>query len=156
MQANAPAKEGLSLELRRTFPHSMDKVFRALTEPGQIMKWFGPPGCELLSVEADARVGGQYRITMQKPGSGPYCVAGAYSGIETNRTVRFTWQWVGLPGYEGETVVTIQLSEAAGGTELVLRQEGFGNEKQREGHEKGWTGGLANLAQVLDGKEEQQ
>jgi uncharacterized protein YndB with AHSA1/START domain len=120
------------------------------------MQWFGPPGCELLSVEADARVGGQYRITMQKPGSGPYCVTGAYTQVEPNRTVRFTWQWVGLPGYKGETIVTIHLCEAPGGTELVLRQEGFSNEKQREGHEHGWTGGLGNLAQVLERKEARQ
>jgi len=151
MQANAPAKEGLSLELRRMYPHSMEKVFRALTEPAQIMQWFGPQGCEMVSAEVDPKAGGAYCMTMRRlPDGPPHSAFGKYEEIQPHRLLRFSWQWEGLPGYEGVTRVTITLAEVNGMTELVLRHEGFAEERHREGHQWGWEGGLTNLGTVLD------
>lgn len=156
MQVNTPSKEGLSLELRRTYAHPADRVFKALIDPESIMRWFAPPGCEMLSVEADARPGGRYTIRMRKPGIEAYCVTGVYEEVRPNFLLKFTWQWVDLPCYEGETLVTIRLSESSCGTELELVQEGFRGEMQRDGHHQGWTGGLASLGQTLDQMKEEK
>ena len=54
-----------SLTLKRRLKAQPEKVFRAWTEPENMMAWWGPDRAETLSAEADARVGGRFRVVFR-------------------------------------------------------------------------------------------
>jgi uncharacterized protein YndB with AHSA1/START domain len=61
----------------------------------------------------------------------------------------FTWGWE-TDGPRGpETVVTIELFEAPGGTRLELTQELFESEDSRDRHQQGWSSCLDCLERAL-------
>ena len=45
---------------------SPERVFRALSDPGELQRWFRNPECPPKSWKMDARVGGQYSYTTPK------------------------------------------------------------------------------------------
>jgi uncharacterized protein YndB with AHSA1/START domain len=47
-----------TLSLERTFPAPRAVVYRALTDPEELAKWWGPRGFTVPSVEFDPQVGG--------------------------------------------------------------------------------------------------
>jgi len=51
-----------ALQIRRTFPASRERVFRAWTTPEEIKRWKAPGDRTSPVVEVDLRVGGKYRI----------------------------------------------------------------------------------------------
>lgn len=147
------AGQNLKLEIRRVIRASRQRVFEAWTRPAEIRKWFGPAGSEVLEAEADVRQGGRWSITTRhlSPDGGEEHRCGAfgeYITIVPNRLLRFTWTPNSSPNEE--TLVTIELQDVAGGTELTLRHERFANELSRAGHEQGWTGTLVKLAAFLE------
>lgn len=144
----AKAGQNLKLEIRRVIRASRQRVFEAWTRPEEIRKWFGPAGTQVLEAEADVRQGGRWSISTVRPspdgGEEHHCGAfGEYVTIVPNRLLRFTW--TPTSSLDEETLVTIELQDVAGGTELTLRHEGFASENSRAGHEEGWTGTLVKL-----------
>jgi uncharacterized protein YndB with AHSA1/START domain len=57
-----------------------------------------------------------------------------------------TWVWE-LPkeNARAETLVTVELVDKDGATELVLTHEHFPSSTMRDNHEHGWTGVLESL-----------
>jgi uncharacterized protein YndB with AHSA1/START domain len=160
MQMKDDASEGLKLELVRVIKASKRRVFDAWTRPETIRLWFGPKGKTAADVTADAHVGGDYRISM-KPGdcevppvegidmTRSSAVTGRYTRVDPYDVLAFTWQgdW---PGAE-ESLVTIELRDVEGGTEMTLRHERFLTEQAVKSHTYGWTGSLVKLAELLEG-----
>jgi uncharacterized protein YndB with AHSA1/START domain len=67
-----------SLVVRRTFAARHDKVFRAWTDPEQIVKWMSPrEGVVTEFAEFDLKVGGSYRIRYRTP-TGFVVVGGSF------------------------------------------------------------------------------
>lgn len=130
------------LHLSRTLPHPADRVWRALTDPVALAAWLWPARFAT-TAEVDLRVGGRYRIA--GPGVG-FAVAGEYVAVEPPRRLVFTWQW---DGEEDETLVTVELTAAGAGTELVLVHERFADDAQRDEHAKGWSDCLGRLPDWL-------
>ncbi len=54
-----------SLTVKRRFKAPPAKVFAAWTDPEKIKRWMGPGEIKAVRAEADARVGGRYRVLMQ-------------------------------------------------------------------------------------------
>jgi uncharacterized protein YndB with AHSA1/START domain len=75
-------------------------------------------------------------------------VSGTYREIVPDSRIVFTWSFE--THFEvKDSVVTIDLLEAPGGTELVLTHELLPSAKERDSHEAGWTGILEKLAESL-------
>jgi len=53
--------------LTRVYDAPREMVFRAWTEPGRIVQWFGPRGFVCTTHEIDIRVGGRWRFDMVAP-----------------------------------------------------------------------------------------
>ncbi len=53
--------------IARVVDADRETVFRAWTDPSQIVQWFGPHGFRIESLEADIRVGGMWRFDMIAP-----------------------------------------------------------------------------------------
>ncbi len=135
----------LSLRLTRLIRADREAVFRAWTEPAAMREWFCPEGGTVESAESDLRVGGRYRIAMRMP-HGLSVATGVYRQIEPPSRLVFTWRWEEGEGpKEGETVVTVELTEQGEATRLELIHEGFATSDAREGHEQGWTSALSRL-----------
>ncbi|MBI4588981.1 MAG: SRPBCC domain-containing protein [Candidatus Rokubacteria bacterium] len=143
------ARPQTTLQLRRTFAAPRGKVFRAWTDPEELKKWWGPPGYGTPSAEVDLRVGGKYRLGMRKlPDGEVFYLSGTYREVRRPERLVYTWQWEAEPEL-GDTLVTVEFHDRAGSTEIVLTHELFPTEKARQEHERGWSGGLDNLAKIL-------
>ncbi|MBX7166595.1 MAG: SRPBCC domain-containing protein [Pirellulales bacterium] len=138
------------LVLHRTLRAPRERVFRAWTDPQQLSQWFAPaPDMDHPIMEVDFRVGGRYRIGMQRPGAPLYIVAGEYREISPPRRLVFTWQWQNEGSLRDETLVTVELLDHDGGTRLVLTHELLPTEIDRTKHGEGWTGCLDRLERFL-------
>jgi uncharacterized protein YndB with AHSA1/START domain len=142
----APAAS-LSLTIRRTYPRPRAEIFRAWTDPQELMKWWAPPGHDSPSADIDLRVGGRYRLAIRKlPGGTPFYVSGVYREIVIPERLVFTWNWEGGPPSGSGTLVTVEFHNTADGTELVLSHERFDTEASRDAHAQGWQGVLDKLS----------
>jgi len=137
------------IRMTRTFDAPRERVFRAWTEPEQLAKWWGPKGFTVPDHTIDVRPGGAWRTTMRSPEGNDHVVAGVYREITPPERLVFTWGWETEGPRGHETVVTIELHERDGGTELQLTQELFENETSRDMHHQGWSGCMDSLDDAL-------
>ena len=136
------------LPIVRSFKAAPEKVWQAFTQPEALKQWFAPGDAFTIPLaEADVRIGGRYRIVMRSPEGEEHDVSGVYREIEPNRRLVYTWAWKSTP--ERESLVTITMRPAGGGTELTLKHEQFFDAEARDRHEQGWTGCLGRLERVL-------
>ena len=145
--ATTAAPQTTSLQVRRTFAAPREKVFRAWTDPKALKEWFGPPKYTTTVAEVDLRVGGEFRFTLQKPGSDPVIAFGIFREIRPSERLVCTWNWDNND--IGDTILTLEFFDAGGETELVLTHERFTTIEQRDGHNQGWMGCFDQLGQYL-------
>ncbi len=74
-------------------------------------------------------------------------LSGVYREIEPPRRLVYSYVWETLPG--PGTLVAIELTPCAGGTELHLVHSGFGDRELAAGHEHGWADCFQQLAVLL-------
>lgn len=141
--AAAVGDETLRLELRRHIPAPRDHVYRLWTTPAYLER-FICPGNTGAKVSADPRVGGRFHIDMFGAKGEVWPHEGEYLEVDPPHRLRFTWVSQASPASVG-SVVTVQLDEADGGTLVTLVQERFADEKQRAGHDQGWSAILEQL-----------
>ncbi len=141
--------ESLTLRLTRRLAASRERVFRAWTDPDALAAWYGPEGVQTRKVQVDLRPGGSYSLEMHEADGEVYPLSGVYREILPPQRLVMTWTW-GHGVLDGlETLLTIELHEADGGTELVLLHERLPTQTARDKHEEGWTSALAVLEQYL-------
>jgi uncharacterized protein YndB with AHSA1/START domain len=137
-----------TLEVRQVVKASPARVYRAWTEPELLAQWFAPsPEFSTVVHEADARVGGSYRIEMKPPQGPVHTAVGQYQELDPPRRLVFTWRWEEQP--PRHTVVTVDLKPHAEGTEVTLTHTLFTSAEDRDHHQKGWEGCLQHLAGVM-------
>jgi len=131
-----------ALVLTRTLPAPAERVWRAFTEPARLAAWFWPQRAGTVTA-IDLRVGGRYSIDAT---AGGYAVTGEYQVVDPPRRLVFTWQWAGDPD---TTLVTLEFTAVAAGTELTVRHERFSTPEDRDSHEQGWHDCLDRLPAEL-------
>ena len=137
-----------SLTLKRHYAAPIEKVYRAWTDPEALKRWFGPSDDgRILVAETNLKVGGRYRIVMEMADGEQHRVGGIYREVVPNEKLTFTWAWESTP--ERESLVTIKLKKAGGGTDMTLTHEQFFDEAARDRHEHGWTGTLERLGRYV-------
>jgi len=149
----------VTLQVRRTFAASREKVFAAWTEREQLEKWM----CRDVSAhtvihhQQDIRTGGLYRMEIRDPAKGEtYWGQGAYREVTPPEKLVFTWAWSkdrpdGPTMHPGshETLVTVEFFARGDSTEVVLTHTGLGTAALRDDHKAGWNGCFDVLAKVL-------
>ena len=135
------------LQIKRTFEAPRDKVFDAFTQPDHLLKWWrANPKMTTSRAEVDLRVGGKYRFGMKNPDNNQeYVSYGEYREIDRPHKLVFTWAFDEEGEFGEETLVTLELIEQDGGTELTLTHTRFPSETSRNEHRKGWEGCLDML-----------
>lgn len=149
-ESSSGTQSPLSLELRRTYAATPERVYRAWTTAAELSRWWQPmaggPPAEVL--ELDVRPGGNLKVILSGP-NGPRTVSGTYIEVSPSRRLLFTWLWDGHPESK-RTTVTVEFSAAVGGgCDLVFRHEGFPGQNMVDQHKKGWSAILDSLPAFL-------
>jgi uncharacterized protein YndB with AHSA1/START domain len=129
-----------TLIIERRFAAPRALVFAAWTEPRHMRRWCAPHGYELPEADGELLEGGGWRATMRAPDGSELRLGGTYREIVPPERLVFTHAWLEADGRPGpETVVTVELEEADGGTLMRFTQTGFATRADRDGHRGGWS-----------------
>jgi uncharacterized protein YndB with AHSA1/START domain len=142
--------DGLVLRLTCVLDAPRTRIFAALTEPGDLAKWWGPHGFTTPEIDLDLRVGGGYRLTMQPPEGEPFHLSGEYVEIDPPSRLVYTFRWDEPDPDDRPTVVTLSLDDVAGNTEVSLWQGEFVTDARLALHHSGWTDSLEKLRELIE------
>jgi uncharacterized protein YndB with AHSA1/START domain len=137
--------------IRKRVATPRERVFRAWTEAEHLRHWFfpGSAAAPVPQVEVDLRVGGRYCITKYAPdGTIEARVGGIYHAVQPPVKLVFSWLWEAPD--PSETLVTVELYEVDGITEIVVTHERWPALTGQEGPTIGWHCCLARLAQLVE------
>jgi uncharacterized protein YndB with AHSA1/START domain len=141
-----------SLEIKRFINAPRARVYAAWTDPAQLKQWWGPKQMRTKSLEFDPRVGGKYRWTLVNEEEEEMTVSGEYLELTPGRRIAFTWKWDDDEAWKNQTsIVTVELSDRDGGTELALAHEKLPSEASRDRHDEGWNVVLDRLENFFKG-----
>jgi uncharacterized protein YndB with AHSA1/START domain len=128
-----------------------ERVFRMLTEPAELVKWWGPHGIMLLTADVDLRIGGGYRFVM-KPSEGPaFHLSGQFLSVDPPDGLSYTFEYEEPTPDDRETVVSLALEDRGQDTVLSLTQGVFATEERLALHRVGWSDSLERLKAVIEG-----
>jgi uncharacterized protein YndB with AHSA1/START domain len=148
--------ETADIEFVRDYPVALTRLWRAVTEPVQLIQWFGPEGVYLEDCAMDlARTGPWFCVMIGKESGNSMKVSGHVTHVrppEDGRgSVGFTWAWHDPDGARGpESHVTFTVEETATGTRLTLHHRELPGLDAAQEHTRGWTSTLRKLDTFLD------
>jgi uncharacterized protein YndB with AHSA1/START domain len=143
-------EQNLKLEIKRVINAPRDRVYAAWTDPAQMKQWFGPENVQTRDLIADARVGGKFRWDLTNSEGEEMTVHGEYRELQPGKKIVFSWQWLDDEDWENQiSIVTVELFDREGGTELRLTHEQLPNEQSRDGHTRGWNSALDKLEEFV-------
>lgn len=148
----------LDLVLTRVVPVSPERVWRAWTEPEQLMQWFCPRPWKTVECDIDLRPGGIFRTVMQSPEGDRFPGTGCY--LEVIPYKKLVWTSAMLPGFrpappaEGEFrftgVVLLEPHETGTRyTAMAIHEDIGGAQKHAAmGFADGWGAALDQLVEM--------
>ncbi|HTB64051.1 MAG TPA: SRPBCC domain-containing protein [Opitutales bacterium] len=143
----------VSLQVRRHIKASRTRVFDAWTKPELMSQWLNACGGQVLSIQNTLRVGGEYSFRTSKPEMGEMAVKGIYKEITPPERLVFTWSYDSAKiSMKEETLVTVELTEKDGGTEVCLTHERFPDAESCDQHQQGWGRILDQMGKLFGGK----
>lgn len=132
------APRPFDLTVERTMRATPDLLYRAWS--GVFERWFAAPGTVRMTPAVDCPFYFEVRHEGQR-----YPHDGRFLRLEPDRLVELTWL-TGTGGTKGaETVVIVELTPTAGGTQFRLSHAGFRDASSRDGHRQAWPAILAHL-----------
>ncbi len=141
----ATAVQNFSLTMSRNFKAPKQAVYDAWTKEEALTSWFAPTS-EMSTVvhEMELKIGGKYRISMIEPGGTTHVIHGEYVALNPYDQIVFTWEWES-DEEQVNSLVTIDLSENNGTTNMMLLHEKLASQESVDLHTEGWTGCVAQL-----------
>jgi len=112
------AEKDRELILQREVPYARELVWRAMTDPEHVNKWWGPDGFRNEEVTLDFRVGGEWRYVMVGPDGTRYPNLSLFTEIVAPSRLAYDHG-------DGQRVwfeTTVTLEATATGTLITLRQ----------------------------------
>jgi uncharacterized protein YndB with AHSA1/START domain len=120
------------------------EVFQALTDPQELLRWWGPPG-PLTGARVNLRPGGEYRLEFRGQEGESAWAKGQYQAVEPGSRIATTWFSSRHP--ELRNSVEIRLEPAAAGTRVTVVHAGLaGRPEVVDEIEKAWQDALNRLA----------
>jgi uncharacterized protein YndB with AHSA1/START domain len=136
----------VTVRVSRRFDAPPERLFDAWLDPQNSGRWlFATPAGQMVRVEIDARVGGQFVFTDRRDGE-DIEHTGEYLEIDRPRRLAFNFR---VPKFSNEpSLIRIDIAPAGTGSELTLVHEGVFPEYAAR-TEEGWQGILEGLAKAL-------
>ena len=115
-----------------------EKVYRALTNPEEVVKWWGSDEVyRTTGWTSKLSPGGSWRAEGRSADGSTFSVEGTYLELDPPHKIVCTWK----PDWEGEhvTTITYRIELIEGGSRVVVRHEGFGARADScRSHAQGW------------------
>ncbi|HEX6575246.1 MAG TPA: SRPBCC domain-containing protein [Gemmatimonadaceae bacterium] len=147
IRATADTEKGI-VRVVAEIKASPERVFRALTSPDEVPKWWGERGVyKTAKWESDLRPGGKWKSTIAAPEGGemydprtpePQTVGGEYIVVDPPHLLEFTWS----PSWDGFAVsrVRYEIEQTETGSRLTVIHTGFeGWTEMAASHGEGWV-----------------
>lgn len=144
--------------ITRILNASRERVFAAWTDPALMNQWFAPSADFDVTAQTDLRAGGSYEIGMYQRKLGTtHTAIGKYLEIVPPEKIVMSWDWKEANPLDPATgsIVTVELRDLGGKTELTLTHAMIQEESSRLGHTQGWTSATNRLARLFDANAEQ-
>jgi uncharacterized protein YndB with AHSA1/START domain len=134
-------------------------VYRALVDAGAIAEWRVPDGMSARVHEFDAREGGAFRVSLSydtPAGTGKSAAhTDTYHGhfvrlVPDEQVVEVFEFETADPGLRGEMTMTTTLTDAGGGTDVLVVHEGIPDQVPAADNETGTRMALASLARLVE------
>jgi uncharacterized protein YndB with AHSA1/START domain len=140
-------KSERELVITRTFNAPARIVFEAWTKPELLKRWWVPKSfpVSLVSLEADVRVGGRYRLVFSHESS-----TMEFFGRYLEVTPHSRLVWTNEEGGDGGAVTTVTFEEKGGKTLLVLHELYPSNEALDAAMASGEKSGTGETFEQLD------
>lgn len=154
-----------TLVITRVFDAPREAVWKALTDPEQMKRWWGPEGFTVPFSEIDLRVGGKYLSCMRSPDGKDYWNTGTYQEIvpmerlimsdsfsdEKGNVVPATYYGMN-PEFPLTMTINVTLEEEDGKTKMTLRHESMPEGDDLKGATQSWNQSLDKLDAILERK----
>ena len=134
-----------SVVVERRMPHSLDKVWRALTQSPLLEDW-------LMANDFEPRVGHRFTFHMAPMQGWNGVTDCEVLSVEPQRELSYTWNASGAEAATGiKTIVKWTLEPVDGGVLVRMEQSGFREQDQRNfmGAKYGWERNLGELERVV-------
>lgn len=134
-------------------------VYRALLDARSVARWMAPAGMRSHVHGFDAREGGTFRISLtydEPTGTGKTTAhTDTYHGrfvklVPDEQVVEMVEFETTDPALQGEMTITISLTDAAGGTDVLAVHDGLPSGVPPADNELGWKESLAKLAALVE------
>jgi len=122
------------------FAAPVERVFRGLTDPKMLVKWF------LSKAKVEAKKNGNYTFDWM----GGYHMTGKVKRYEATKSVSYSWSDRLKNGQLAKTTVSFRVSKKGRGTLLKLRHMGFKDPEHFAECSSRWAYSLTNMKSVLD------
>ena len=165
MESNlmTPTKTALQeLVIERIFDAPRERVWKAWTDPAQMLRWWGPEKFTAPVIKIDFRVGGKSLSCMRSPEGQDYWSTGTYREIVPLQKIVTTdsfadekgnvvgADYYGMsPDFPRELLVTVTFEDLGGKTKQTLRHAGFPPGEHLENARSGWSTSFDKLARSL-------
>ena len=128
--------------LERVMPASAQRVFQMISQPENMVRWWGHDDMVVPEHNLDFSKPGRWYSVMESTDGTKRMVSGEVTEVDPPRFIAFTWAWHdGGPGGPrgAETRVTIEIialeNEQA---KLILSHFDLATDSARAGHTRGW------------------
>jgi uncharacterized protein YndB with AHSA1/START domain len=151
------AKENLpSITIERVFRAPVERVWRAWTDPAEVMRWWGPEGFTAPIVEFDFRVGGALKIVMRSPQGVDFPNEGEFVEIVPVRRLAVITRAFPLKegGHRLEGLTEVEFHDEDTRTRMVLTASILRAASDMagpiSGMEQGWGGSIVKLGRLVE------
>ena len=95
-------------------------------------------------------MGGKFRWDVINCEGKEVTIQGEYREIVPDKKIVFTWKHCDDELWENRiSIVTVEISDRNGGTDLRLKHEQLPDEESRDGHNRGWNSVLDRLEKFV-------
>jgi uncharacterized protein YndB with AHSA1/START domain len=127
------AEHTTALRVTRVINAPRERIFEAWTTPADIMKWFAPETCHVLSAKINLRPGGDYHFRVKSEEKGEINLSGVFREVKRPSNLVYTWGVSGHPKLEfGDSQVTVEFLDRKDATEIQITHEQLPNEEVKE------------------------
>ena len=149
-----PDQDAVVSEIQISAPP--ERVFKAISDAGELKQWFTSPECPVKFWKMEARVGGEYSYATEKGsivvnGISEFECHGQILECDPPRLLVYTWigNWHDDPG--SRTVVRWELAAKGTGTHVRVTHSGLSNlPVARKDYTGGWPGVVEQLKKFVE------
>jgi uncharacterized protein YndB with AHSA1/START domain len=133
-----------------------NRVFQALTDPEQLVRWFTDESCPVKFWRMGARLGGNYSYVTEKGnfvvnGVDEFVCYGEIKEVDPPRLLVYTWISNWHLDKDMKTVVRWELTLNASGTHVKVTHSGLAQEPEaRKDYRGGWPEVVEKLKQFAE------